>query len=323
MIQLTHREAEAAQNIVYAHMQPTPQYAWPLLCEAIGLEVWLKHENHTPTGAFKVRGGLTYLEALAQSGETRDLITATRGNHGQSIPYASRLYGRQVHVYVPEGNSTEKNASMEAWGAKLHVHGRDFDIARQAAETRASEEDLHMVPSFHPNLIRGVATYGLELMNGVADLDTIYVPIGMGSGAASLIAVRDMLGLRTGIVGVVSTAADAVARSLEAGTIIDTESALTFADGIATRMPNTLAVDMMRCGLEKVVRVTDDEVAEAVRMIYRTTHNIAEGAGAAALAAVVQERQRLQGKRVAAILTGGNIDLGCFNAILSGDTPSP
>ena len=321
MIQLTREEVEAAQDIVYRHVQPTPQYAWPLLCEALGLEVWLKHENHTPTGAFKVRGGLTYLDALDQAKDEHDLITATRGNHGQSIPYAARMYDKKVHVFVPEGNSAEKNASMKAWGATLHVHGQDFDIAREAAEARAEAEDLHMVPSFHPNLIRGVATYGYELMTKVADLDAIYVPIGMGSGAASLIAVRDMLGLPTEIVGVVSTEADAMALSLEAGQIIETNSAITFADGMATRMPNPAAFDVMQTGLEKIVRVSDDEVAEAVRLIYRTTHNVAEGAGAAALAAVAQEREIRQGKRVAAILTGGNIDLDWFNTILRGETP--
>lgn len=321
MMHLTASDLEAAQAIVYRHMLPTPQYAWPLLCAELGLEVWLKHENHTPTGAFKVRGGLVYLDALEKSGEAGDLVTATRGNHGQSIPYAARMYDRTVHVYVPEGNSPEKNSSMRGWGAQLHVHGRDFDTAREAAEARAREDGLHMVPSFHENLIRGVATYGYELMTQVQDLAAIYVPVGMGSGASSLIAVRDLLGLSTEIIGVVSNEADAMAQSLESGQIVETHTALTFADGMATRVPNEEAFAILQTGLERILRVSDDEIADAVRLIYRTTHNIAEGAGAAALAAVKQDRERWQGSRVAAILSGGNIDQTWFAEILSGQTP--
>lgn len=302
-------------------MQPTPCYAWPLLCQALGCEVWVKHENHTPIGAFKVRGGLVYLDELSRDPAKPDIVTATRGNHGQSIPFAAHQFGLNVHVFVPEGNSKEKNAAMQAWGAQLHVHGQDFDEAREAAEAAAQESGAHGVPSFHENLVRGVATYGAELFDGVQDLDTVYVPIGMGSGAASLIWVRDLLGLTTEVVGVVSENADAMARSIEEGRLLNTNSALTFADGVATRVPHPDAFDILKTGLARVVRVSDDEIAEAMRLLYRTTHNIAEGAGAAATAALMQERDKQQSKRVAVVLTGGNIDLELFSQVLSGNTP--
>lgn len=314
-------ELESAQRIVYQHIKPTPQYAWPQLCQAAGCELWLKHENHTPIGAFKVRGGLVYLDALARDPSIGDLVTATRGNHGQSIPYAARHYDKTVHVYAPESNSVEKNAAMRAWGAQLHLHGSDFEFAVEAAVAHAAQDGLHMVPSFHRNLVLGVATYGYELMTEVANLDAIYVPVGMGSGASSLIAVRDLLGAATRIIGVVSTAADAIAQSFSAGKIISTNTAQTFADGVATRVPHPEAFEVLSNGLERVVTVSDDEVADAIRLIYATTHNIAEGAGAAATAAVLQEREQCEGKRVAAILTGGNIDRTWFAKILSGETP--
>lgn len=310
------------QSLVYRHLQPTPAFAWPLLCEALGCEVWVKHENHLPIGAFKVRGGLVYLDELSRSHPDGDLVTATRGNHGQSIPFAARLYGRRVKVYVPEGNSTEKNAAMRAWGAELHVHGHDFDAARERAECDAAAGAL-LVPSFHEHLVRGVATYGAELFDAVHDLDAVYVPIGMGSGASSLVCVRDLLGLKTEVVGVVSRHADAFARSFEAGRIIESDSARTFADGVATRVPHPQAFDVLRRGLARVVQVSDDEVADAIRLLYRTTHNVAEGAGAAATAALRQERAVQAGKRVAVVLTGGNIDAAWLQQVLAGRTPQP
>ena len=321
MIVFTREDLDSARALVYRHMQPTPAYAWPLLGEALGCQVWVKHENHTPTGAFKVRGGLVYMDALARTEPDAELVTATRGNHGQSIPYVARAYQRVVHVYVPEGNSSEKNAAMQAWGATLHVHGKDFDEARVAAEVHAGESGGHLVPSFHENLVRGVATYGAELFEAAPELDTIYVPIGMGSGAASLVSVRDLYGHATEVVGVVSSAADAFALSVEAGHIVETNSALTFADGVATRVPHPDAFAVLEQGLSRVVRVSDDEIAEAMRLLYRTTHNVAEGAGAAATAALMVERERQQGRRVAVILTGGNIDMPVFASVLAGETP--
>ncbi len=320
---LTQEDVERCQALVYRHVKPTPELCWPVLCEAVGCEVWVKHENHTPIGAFKVRGGLVYLDEMHRSGDTREIVTATRGNHGQSIPFAARLYGRTAHVYVPEGNSVEKNAAMRAWGATLHVAGDDFDAAREAAMAHVARDGGHGVPSFHEHLVRGVATYGYELMTAVAELDVIYVPIGQGSGASGLVAVRDLLGVTTEIVGVVSTEADSFALSLEAGRIVSTNAANTYADGVATRTPDPDAFAYLSKGLARVVRVTDDEVADATRLLYRATHNVAEGAGAAATAALIAEKASLRGRKAAVILSGGNIDAAWFADILAGRTPTP
>ncbi len=322
MVKLTHTNIEAARAIISQHVCPTPQMCWPLLCEEMGTEVWVKHENHTPIGAFKVRGGLVYLDQLVKhTHPPKHLITATRGNHGQSIPFAARHHGISVTVLVPHGNSVEKNAAMRAWGAQVVEFGADFDAAREEAGRRASAGEGEFVPSFHEDLIRGVATYAHELMTSVNDLDVIYCPIGMGSGIASLVAVRDLLGIRTQIVGVVSAHADAMAQTIAADGIVSTETANTFADGMATRFPNQEAVSIIRQGVERLVRVSDDEVASAIRRLYRCTHNVAEGAGAAACAAAYQERQQISGKRIAVILTGGNIDRAWFVQVLNGETP--
>lgn len=316
-------ELEAAAELVYGVLPPTPQYAWPLLADATGCEVWVKHENHTPTGAFKVRGGLVMMARLHEAGRLpAGLVTATRGNHGQSIPFAARRYGVPVTVLVPRGNSHEKNRSMQAWGAELIEHGDDFDAAREQAARLAAERGLTFAPSFHPALVLGVATYALELFRAVAALDTVYVPIGMGSGICGLIRTRDLLGLDTEIVGVVSAHADAFARSLAAGRVVETETAVTFADGMACRVPMPEAFDIVRGGVARIVAVTDDEVADAMRELYRSTHNVAEGAGAAALAALRREAARQQGRRVAVILTGGNVDADVFAQVLSGVTPA-
>ncbi len=321
---LSHKDLARCQSLIYQQMRPTPAYAWPLLCEALGCEVWVKHENHTPIGAFKVRGGLVYMDEMARSGSNAELVTATRGNHGQSIPFAARFSGHHVHVFVPLGNSAEKNAAMRAWGAQLHEEGQDFDVAREAAARFAAENDAHAVPSFHEHLVRGVSTYALELFDDVADLETVYVPIGMGSGAVSVCLVRDLLGLRTEVVGVVSDQADAMALSLEAGRPVETNSAHTFADGMATRVPNPDALAILQKSLARIVRVSDAEIADAMRLLYRCTHNIAEGAGAAATAALTRELQQghvLPGTRAAVVLSGGNIDLPVFADVLSGNTP--
>jgi threonine dehydratase len=315
-------ELEAAAELVRPVVPPTAQYAWPLLSRRAGCEVWVKHENHTPTGAFKVRGGLVYMDGLRRRGEARaGVTTATRGNHGQSIALAATRAGLPSVIYVPQGNSVEKNRAMQAFGAELVVHGRDFDEARQECARAATARGLHFVPSFHADLVRGVATYALEFFRAVAGLDTIYVPIGMGSGICGLIETRDLLGATTEIVGVVSEAAPAVALSFEAGRAVPTESALTFADGMACRDPVPAALDVIRRGAARIVRLSEDEIAEAIRIYYEDTHNVAEGAGAAPLAGLLKERQRMAGKRVGVVLCGGNIDRDMFRTILDGKTP--
>ena len=317
-------ELTATRALVARHVAPTPQYCWPLLAAELGVNAWVKHENHTPTGAFKVRGGVVYLDRLMQrSVRPQRLITATRGNHGQSIPFAARQYGMPVSVLVPEGNSADKNAAMRAWGADLEVFGPDFDAARQEAERRAKLGMGEIVPSFHDDLILGVATYAAELFEHCPPLDAVYVPIGMGSGICALMRVRDLLGLQTKIIGVVSTHADAMARSFQSDRVETTATAHTFADGVATRLPNPAALDEIRHGADHIVCVTDDEVAAAIRLLFRTTHQIAEGAGAAACAALMQERDQWQGRNVGIIMTGGNIDPAWFADILQGRTPQP
>jgi threonine dehydratase len=301
-------DLEAAEQLVRRHFPATPQYSWPLLSARAGCEVWVKHENHTPTGAFKVRGGLTYFAALA----SRGVISATRGNHGQSLAYAGSRAGIPVTIVVPEGNSAEKNAAMRALGAELIERGRDFDVARQYAMQIAAERGLDFAPSFAPELVKGVATYALELFRHAPPLDVLYVPIGLGSGICGCIMARDLLGLSTEIVGVQSAGADAYARSFAAGRVIETESANTLADGMATRIPDPQALKMILQGTARIVTVTDDEVRDAIRAYWTDTHNLAEGAGAAPFAALMQERDRQRGKRAAVILSGGNIDLPLF-----------
>jgi threonine dehydratase len=292
---------------------PTPAHAWPLLSQRLGTEVVVKHENHTPTGAFKVRGGLVYLDRLKrEQPDTPGIISATRGNHGQSLAFAARRHGLRATIYVPTGNSVEKNRAMRAFGAELVEHGQDFQAAREEAVRRAESAGLHMVPSFHPDLVLGVATYAFELFKRAPDLDVLYVPIGQGSGICGCIRVRDLLGLKTEIVGVQSTGAPSYALSFVAGTVVTTETANTRADGMATRIPDAEALAMIRKGASRIVQVTDDEVGSAIRYYWTDTHNLAEGAGAAALAAALQEKSRLQGKRIGLVLSGGNIDFDLF-----------
>ena len=313
-----------AQQTVYRSMQPTPQYCWPILCAEIGAELWMKHENHTPIGAFKARGGLVYLERLKERDPTATgIISATRGNHGQSLALAAGKYGLHCKILVPHGNSTEKNAAMRALGADLIEHGSDFDEARDEAERLAEIEGLHMVPSFHPDLVAGVGSYAMELFSAVPDLEIVYVPLGLGSGICGLISARDALGLSTKIVGVVPENAAAYALSWQAGRVVEVNSVATFADGIAVRIPHKGAFEMIRNGADHIVTVKEDEIADAARLIYRATHNLAEGAGAAALAAALKERQTLKDRKVAVILSGQNIDTDWFLEILSQRTPTP
>ena len=324
MTLFTRTELEDACALVHAHVPPTPQHAWPLLAEAAGCEVVVKHENHAPTGAFKVRGGVTFVDWLRRERpDAPGIVTATRGNHGQSQARAARAAGMTARVYVPHGNSPEKNAAMRAWGAEVVVHGRDFDEAREEAFRAADAEGLVPVPPFHRELVRGVATYAFELLTARPDLDALYVPIGCGSGACGCIAARDALGLSTEIVGVVSTQAPTAKLSVEAGELVETATCATFADGMSVRVPVREAFEIYREGTARIVAVTDDEVADAIRLLWGATHNAAEGAGAAPLAALMQERERMAGRRAAVILCGGNIDAGKMATVLSGGTPAP
>ena len=306
---------DAAAHLVHGVFPPTPQYAWPLLAARTGAEVWVKHENHTPTGAFKVRGGLVYIDRLARERpQVPGIVSATRGNHGQSLAYAGARHGVKVTIVVPRGNSSEKNAAMRAQGARLIEHGADFDAAREEAMRLAAAEGLEFAPSFAPDLVKGVATYALELFRGAPTLDALYVPIGLGSGICGCIMARDLLGLGTEIIGVQSVGADSYARSVAAGRVVTTEAANTLADGMATRVPDAGALAIIMKGAARIVTVTDDEVAAAIRAYWQDTHNLAEGAGAAPLAALMQEGERMRGKRVATILCGGNIDLDLFRS---------
>lgn len=318
----TLTELRDAQQRIYQEMSPTPQYAWPLLAERTGCEVWVKHENHTPTGAFKVRGAITYIDWLRKTHpDVSGIITATRGNHGQAQVRAARAAGLTATIIVPHGNAMEKNAAMRAFGAELFEHGHDFDSAKAEAIARAQQHGLFMVPSYHAELVRGVASYGLELFDEAGELDTVYVPVGCGSGLCGTIAARDALGLKTKIVGVVSAHVDAAKRSFEAGELLPSPTAYTFADGVAVCTPVQDALDYFGKGAERFVAVTDDEVAEAVRAYWQDTHNLAEGAGAVALAALLQEKDAMRGKRVGVILSGGNCDQAQVAEILSGHTP--
>ena len=316
-------QLQRAQQIVHAAMPPTPAHVWPLLSERLGATAIVKHENHTPIGAFKVRGGLVYLDRLTRERpHTRGLVSATRGNHGQSLAFAASRYRMPVTIYVPQGNSTEKNRAMRAFGANLIEFGEDFQVAREEAGRHASRDGLELVPSFHPDLVMGVATYALELFRTAPDLDILYVPIGQGSGICGCILARDLLGLSTEIIGVQSTLAPSYALSFAAGAVVMTNSSDTLADGMATRVPDADALAIIRKGASRIVQVTDDEVAAAIRAYWTDTHNLAEGAGAAALAAALQDKARLSGKRVGLILSGGNIDFDLFRRWVVGEAVS-
>jgi threonine dehydratase len=318
------RELERAHEIVGEAVPATPVHAWPLLAERLGTRVVVKHENHTPTGAFKVRGGLVYLDRLKrEQPDVPGIISATRGNHGQSLAFAANRHGVPAVIYVPRGNSVEKNRAMRAFGAELVEHGEDFQAAREEAERRAQFAGLHMVPSFHADLVLGVSTYALELLRAAPDLDILYVPIGQGSGICGCILARDLLGLKTEIVGVQSTQAPSYALSFAAGRVVRTETSNTLADGMATRIPDAEALAIILKGASRIVQVSDDEIGRAIRAYWTDTHNLAEGAGAAPLAAALQEKHRLQGKHVGLVLTGGNIDFDLFQKWVGTDAATP
>lgn len=323
MTPLTLEELDAATEVVRRHIPPTPQYEWPMLTSAAGSDVVVKHENHTPVGAFKVRGGLVYLDRLVRERpEVVGVISATRGNHGQSLAFAGQVYGRTAVIYVPHGNSVEKNAAMRALGAEVVEFGRDFQEAREESVRVAAERGLEPVPPFHRDLVLGVATYVRELFEGAGRIDTMYVPVGMGSGINAAIAVRDLLGLDTEVVGVISSAAPATRLSFDAGEVVATERADTFVDGVACRVPDRDSIAGMLGGAARIIEVGDDAAAEAMRMIYRTTHNVAEPAGAIALAGLLSESPAQRGGRSAFTLCGGNVDTEMFVEVLSGRTPT-
>ncbi len=316
-------ELGLARTLVARHVPATPAYAWPLLAEAVGTEVLVKHENHTPTGAFKVRGGLVYAHRLRERApDVAGIVSATRGNHGQSLAFAGRVVGLSVTIVVPEGNSEAKNAAMVGLGAELVVVGSDYQAAREHADELAAERGLTVVPPFHPDLVLGVATLSAELFDAAPGLDTVYVPVGMGTGICGAMRVRDLYGLHTEIVGVVAANAPATARSFEAGHVVATERADTFVDGVACRVPVAEAVDAMARGAARIVEVSEDDAARAMRLAFDATHNVAEPAGALALAGLLAEREQAAGRRVAVIHTGGNVDAAMLERVLAGDTPS-
>jgi threonine dehydratase len=306
---LTMSDIQSAAPIVYAHLKPTPQYRWPILCQQIGCDVWVKHENHSPIGSFKLRGGLTYLEHLTRTNTAPNGVVApTRGNHGQSIAYASRVYGVPAYIVVPRGNGLDKNAAISAQRGVLIEFGDDYQQAREHAIDLSKQRALHMVWSFTPYLLRGVATYPLELFTSLDGIDAIYVPIGMGSGISATIFVRDLLNVQTQVIGVVADAAPSHALSFEKKSVVPTATADTIAEGLACRTPDPGVVDLLCRRAERVVRVTDDEILDATALYLKATHNLAEYSGAAALAGLVKERSLMRNKKVAVVLTGGNLE---------------
>jgi threonine dehydratase len=309
---------EKAAALVHRMVPPTPQYCWPLLSRRVGAELWVKHENQTPIGAFKIRGGLVYLDEIRRSQpDLRGVVTATTGNHGQSIALAATRLGISATIVAPYGNSVEKNRAMEAFGARLIEAGHDFQAAYEHALGLAEREKLHLVQSYHALLVRGVASYGLELFRAVPNFDTVYVPIGLGSGISGVIAAREALGLTAEIVGVVAEGAPTYALSFAAGRPVSTNSADTMAGGLAVRVPDPEALDIILRGAARIVTVSEAEIRRAMRILFTDTHNVAEGAGAAPLAAALQERDRLAGKRIAVIQSGGNIDRALFAEVLA------
>ncbi|MET3914332.1 threonine dehydratase [Variovorax sp. OAS795] len=318
-MRFTREEIESAQRTVAAAMPPTPQYAWPLLSQRLGSTVWAKHENHTPAGAFKIRGGLIYFETLAREQPgVRRVIRATRGNHGQSVGFAARRHGLAATIVVPHGNSLEKNAAMRALGVELVEHGGDFQAASEHAGMLAERDGMHRVPSFHRELVRGVSTAYVEFFSALKDTppDVLFVPIGLGSGFAAAAAARAHCGVSTRLIGVVSAHATAYQDSFRAGRPIESPAGTRLADGMACRTPVPESVEVILREADDVIAVSDDEVAEAMRILFSDTHNVAEGAGAAALAGALQQQERWRGKTVGICVSGGNVDSDMFAGVL-------
>jgi threonine dehydratase len=310
-------EIKDAQDLVRAVMPPTPQIVWPQLCERLGAEVWVKHENHTPIGAFKARTAVVYVaELFRESKNIQGLVTATRGNHGQSVALAAKRFKVPAHIVVPRGNSAEKNAAMRAQGADLIEFGDDFQESKEHAQKVAEQHGWHFVPSYHRDIVKGVATYWLEFFSAVSDVDIVYVPIGQGSGICSCCAVRNGMYLRTMIVGVVAEDAPAYALSFEAGRKVAAPVTTLLGDGIACRVPDGASLAVVLENVERVVRVSEEEMRQAMKIYFTDTHNVVEGAGAAGLAAALKEKHNLQGKRVGLVATGGNVDHDVFARVL-------
>lgn len=312
-------QIEDAQTIVYRSMQATPQYSWPLLNQRLGTETWVKHENHTPVGAFKLRGALVYVEWLKKSEpHLAGVVAATRGNHGQGVATAARLLGMKAAIVVPIGNGQEKNLAMKAQGAELIEFGSDFQEALLYARSFATDRDWAMVDSFHERLVMGTATYALEFFRGAPPLDVLYVPIGLGSSICGAAAVRNALGLKTEIVGVVAAKSPSYALSFAQKKVVEAPADTLIADGLACRTPNQKAMEQIWKNVARIVEVSDAEIAEAMRAYYQDTHNVAEGAAAAALAGAIKERSMQHGRRVGLVLTGSNVDASIFAKVLSG-----
>ena len=313
----TIEEIRAAQQLVYSVMQPTPQIAWPLLAERIGTEVWVKHENHTPIGAFKARTAVVYAaELFRENRGITGLVTATRGNHGQSVALAARRFGVPAYVVIPSGNSVEKNAAMRAQGATLIEFGNEYQESKEHATKLAAEHGWHFVPSYHRNIVKGVATFWLEFFTAVPNIDVVYVPIGQGSGICSCVAVRNGLNLKTKIVGVVPAGAPAYALSFEASRVVPAPVTTLLADGMACSVPVQESLDVVLKNVDHIVQVSEEEIAQAMKIYFTDTHNVAEGAGASGLAAALKEKERLHGRRVGLVLTGGNVDHDVFARVL-------
>jgi len=313
----TIEEIKDAQRLVYGVMPPTPQIVWPLLCERLGAEVWVKHENHTPIGAFKARTAVVYAAELFRgSSNIKGLVTATRGNHGQSVALAARRFKVPAHIVVPQGNSAEKNAAMRAQGARLVEFGSDFQESKEHAQKLAGEHGWHFVPSYHRDIVKGVATYWLEFFSTVADLDVVYVPIGQGSGICACSAVRNGMNLKTKIVGVVAEGAPAYALSFEAGHKVAAPVTTLLGDGMACRVPDDASLEVVLENVDRVLRVSEEEMRQAMKLYFTDAHNVVEGAGAAGLAAALKERDTLRGKRVGLVATGGNVDHDVFAKVL-------
>lgn len=322
MVKLPNLAAiESAAELIRPFIPPTPQYAWPLLAQRLEAEVWVKHENHTPTGAFKVRGGLVYLDGLLRRDpDCRGVVSATRGNHGQSIAFAARRLGLPATIVVPRGNSPEKNAAMRAFGGQLIEHGDDFQASREHAQALAADAGLHMIPSYHPDLVAGVATGWLELFRAVPNLDLVLVPIGLGSGIVAAAAARAASGTRATIIGVVSAHAPAYALSFETRQPVSAAVSTRLADGMAVRTPDPDALTAILANVDRVVKVDDATIAQAMKMFYVDTHNVAEGAGAASLAGALEllktEPELIRGRRIGLTLCGGNVDHDVFASVL-------
>jgi threonine dehydratase len=314
----TRAEIEALVPAINAIVPPTPQFSWPLLNERTGCELWVKHENHTAIGAFKLRGALAYLARLRErEPEIRGVIAATRGNHGQAVAFAARRLGLAATIVVPLGNSTEKNRAMQALGAELVEHGADFQAALEHSGQLAAARKLHAMPSFHPDLVAGNAVSTIHFLQSAPRLDAVYVPIGLGSGICAMMAARDALALPTRVIGVAADRAPGIALSFEAKRAVTHAVSTRIADGLACSTPNPEALDHMLRGVERIVRVTDEEIESAMRAYFSDTHNVAEGAAGAGLAAVRCERDRVAGRRVGVVFTGGNVDTSIFARVLA------